>query len=395
MLRLIKILSLLPTSVSFFAAVWIIVPAPHYYFWLFAVAVSEWSLWLCLAAVVGIIFALLNRFSDGGKVWIISLIFGVSALIILTYPYFSALKSAAENNTSLSFTQYFFGGKLIRQNFQNARFSTHTFLNNGVTQLQTDVYLPTTETANNGASVIVVHGGSWRGGQRDDFPQWNEWLAQEGFTVFDVDYRTAPQPNYLTAAGDVKCAVVWIKNHAAEFDVAPDRIALFGRSAGAHLALLAAYSAGDERIPASCGEKNSDQNVRAVVSFYAPTDLLWAFDHPANQFVLDGRQALSDYLGGNPHDSDAIRQRYILVSPTAHVDAHTPPTLLVHGELDQLVKPYNSSLLDDSLKTANVPHQTVYIPYGQHGFDYNFNGWGSQITQSAVSNFLSRNTQNK
>jgi acetyl esterase/lipase len=77
-------------------------------------------------------------------------------------------------------------------------------------------------------------------------------LAENGYTVFDIDYRIAPQPNYLTATGDVKCAVQWIKRHAAQFEIAPGSIVLFGRSAGAHLALLAAYSAGDARIPSSC-----------------------------------------------------------------------------------------------------------------------------------------------
>ena len=392
MLRLIKILSLLLTSISFLAAIWIVVPAPHYYFWLLSVAVGEWSLWLGSAAVIGIVFALVSRFSDGGKIWIFSLIFGVSALIISVYPYFSALQSAAENNNSLSFKQYFFGGKLDHQAGSTARFSTYTFFDDGANRLQTDVYLPTAETPNNGASIIVVHGGSWRGGQRNDFPQWNEWLAQQGFTVFDVDYRTAPQPNYLTTAGDVKCAVVWVKNHAAEFHAAPDRIALLGRSAGAHLALLTAYSAGDERIRAGCGGQNADEKVRAVVSFYAPTDLLWAFDHPANQRVLDGPRLLSDFVGGNPHESNEIRERFALVSPNAHVNGQTPPTLLIHGGSDQLVRPENMNLTDSLLTAAGISHQTIYISYAQHGFDYNFNGWGSQIVQPVISDFLSSTT---
>ncbi|MEJ7700346.1 MAG: alpha/beta hydrolase [Pyrinomonadaceae bacterium] len=92
--------------------------------------------------------------------------------------------------------------------------------------------LPMTNSAANGASVIVVHGGSWNGGERNDFPQWNRWLAVQGYTVFDIDYRVAPQPNYLTATSDVKCAIRWIKNHAAEFEISPERIALLGRSAG-------------------------------------------------------------------------------------------------------------------------------------------------------------------
>jgi acetyl esterase/lipase len=256
-----------------------------------------------------------------------------------------------------------------------------------------DVYLPTNAAAN-GAGVIVVHGGSWNGGARNDFPQWNRLLAAHGYTVFDIDYRLAPQPNYLSAAGDVKCAVRWVKNHAAEFKVAPKRIAVLGRSAGAHLVLLAAYSADDARLPAtSCMGDGTSEVVRAVVSFYAPTDLLWAYDNPANRLVIDGPATLIRFLGGSPRESDEISERFVLASPVAHVSSKTPPTLLIHGGQDQLVRSENMTRLASRLKESNAPHKTLFIPYAQHGFDYNFNGFGAQIAQSEILDFLRENLQ--
>jgi acetyl esterase/lipase len=213
--------------------------------------------------------------------------------------------------------------------------------------------------------------------------------------VFDIDYRLAPQPNYSTATGDVKCAVLWVKKHAVEFKISTERIAVLGRSAGAHLALLAAYSAGDARLPSTCSENEISENIRAVVSFYAPTDLPWAYDNPANRLVIDGPATLIRFLGGSPHESDELRERFVLASPVAHVSSRTPPTLLIHGGQDQLIRSENMTRLAAKLKEANAPHKTIFIPYAQHGFDYNFNGFGAQIAQSEILDFLHENTKAK
>ncbi len=76
----------------------------------------------------------------------------------------------------------------------------------------------------------------------------------------------------------------------------------------------------------------------------------------------------------------------------SHARENTPPTLLIHGGQDQLVRNENMTRLAEKLKEAGVPHKTVFIAYAQHGFDYNFNGFGSQISQAAILDFLGENT---
>ncbi len=388
---MLKTVSLILSLIAFFAAIWIVVPALSYNIWLFSVAASEWSLWIGTIALIAIIISIYTSiFGDGGKFWIISLIISSSAFLIAFYPFFSVLKLAKEENVSLSFTEYFSGLKNEKSSAEN--FSTHNFADVDGKKLQLDVYLPQVKNDNNGASVIVVHGGSWNAGERNDFPQWNEWLAANGYTVFDIDYRLMPQPNYLTATADVKCAVLWTKEHAKEFNISPERIAILGRSAGAHLALLAAYSADDPRLPPSCQAKDQNEKVRAVVSFYAPTDLIFDYENTANQLVMDGPKAIADFVGGNPDESAEIRARLLLASPTSHVSRNTPPTLLVHGGEDQLVRLENMQILNAKLKENGVPHKTIFIPYAQHGFDYNIHGWGSQITKSVMLDFLREHT---
>lgn len=409
--RYLNILSLAASVVALAAAIWIVAPAPFYNVWLFSVAASEWSFALGALALFGIGGALVF---GGGKIKIASILTGAAALLISLFPLASALAARRENAVSLSFGRYASG--FLRQKSVGQP-ETFQFAAVDGQQLKLDVYSPPAGVRKNGAGVVVVHGGSWNAGERGDFPRWNEMLARNGYTVFDIDYRIAPQPNFLTATGDVKCAVLWIKRNAARFQISPGKIVLLGRSAGAHLALLAAYSAGDARLSPSCGgyengenaslenassnetenvslNKNSSLNesVRGVVSFYAPVDLVWSYDNPANERVIDGKKTLRRFVGGSPYDSAEMREKYLLASPASHVKNGTPPTLLIHGGRDQLVGSENMNLLAERLNEANVPHKTVFLSYAQHGFDYNADGWGAQVAESILLDFLGEKT---
>lgn len=392
--RLLIFSALLFVVVALLSVVWIIFPAPSYYVWLYSVAVSEWSLWFGALALVGIACAAGNyAFYKNGAILFTALIIGITAVLISLYPLFSSLSAAREKNVSLSATRYF--GGFAKSAEENVYVETRVFNRVDNKDLKLNVYAPPSATARNGAGIIVVHGGAWNGGERSDFPQWNRWFAENGYVVFDIDYTLAPQPNYQAAIGDVKCAVRYVRAHAAEFNINPDRLILLGRSAGAHLALIAAYSAGDARLPATCDDASENEKVSAVVAFYAPTDLLWDYDNPANRRVIDGQKTLSDFLGGNPHSSEEISAHYTLASPASSVSAETPPTLLIHGGKDQLVKPENLDILAAKLKNAGIGYETLFLPYAQHGFDYNFNGWGSQIAQPVILDFLLKNAPEK
>lgn len=390
---LLNFLSLIASAAAFGAAIWIVVPAPIYEIWLLSVAASEWSLALSALALGGIAGALIF---GRGKTRAATIFLGSVAFLISLYPVVSAFAAAQKHNVPLSPRRYaagFFG-----QEKQIGK-ETFTFAEVGGKRLELDVYAPPPDVAKNGAAVIVVHGGSWNAGTRSDFPRWNQMLAANGYTVFDIDYRLAPQPNYLTATGDVKCAVGWVKKRAARFGIAPAKIVLLGRSAGGHLALLAAYTANDARIASSCADDSetvstaaNDESVRGVVSLYAPADLLWSYDNPANRRVIDGQKTLRQFLGGSPHESAELRERFLLASPGSHVKRGTTPTLLIHGGQDQLVRSENMYRLAERLTEANVPHKTLFLSYAQHGFDYNFNGWGAQIVESVLLDFLRENT---
>ncbi|HZH30882.1 MAG TPA: alpha/beta hydrolase [Pyrinomonadaceae bacterium] len=372
-------------GVALLLTVWIVLPAPSYALFKVAVGAGEWSLWCGAAGMAGAGLSLAARAGGSGRAAWVAFIAGIAAVALSLIPPLESWRVARANNIGLSLGQYLFGSR--KDGAARVERTTETFATVEGQTLKLDVYrasaVKTTSPQAMRAAVIVVHGGSWNAGERSDYPLWNEWLAREGYVVFDVDYRITPQPNWRSATGDVKCAVGWVRANAGRFAVDPARVALLGRSAGGHLALLAAYSTHESAMPPSCAAP--DASVRAVASLYAPTDLKWGYEHPANRLVLDGPAKIRNFVGGTPASApEDIR----LASPTSHVNSRTPPTLLFHGGRDQLVSERHMTLLAEGLDRQNVAHRALRIPYAQHGFDYNFDGWGSQLTRPLLLNFL-------
>ncbi|MGI9113746.1 MAG: alpha/beta hydrolase fold domain-containing protein [Chthoniobacterales bacterium] len=220
--------------------------------------------------------------------------------------------------------------------------------------------------------VIAVHGGSWKSGNRAQLPALNDYLAGERFAVAAIDYRHAPQFHSPAAVEDLFHAIDYLKAHAQELHLDATRIVLIGRSAGGQIALSAAYAG---REPA----------IRGVVAFYAPTDLVVGYDNPSRRLVLDSKKVLEDYLGGSPTQNPA---GYAAASPINFVNAQTPPTLLIHGQLDPMVWRKHSELLAAHLQQAGRPHFYLQIPWGTHGCDANPSGPSGQLSLYAIDRFL-------
>jgi len=163
-----------------------------------------------------------------------------------------------------------------------------------------------------------------------------------------------------------------LKKSASSLGLDATRIALIGRSSGGQLALLEAYTARD---PA----------VHGVVAFYAPSDLLFLHANPSNARIFNSTGALEDYLAGNPR---AKPDAYRSASPINFVGASTVPTLLIHGDKDELVSVRQSERLDAKLAAANRPHFFLRLPWATHTCDFNFDGPCGQISTYAIETFL-------
>jgi acetyl esterase/lipase len=112
------------------------------------------------------------------------------------------------------------------------------------------------------------------------------------------------------------------------------------------------------------------------VAYYAPTDLRDDYVNPPVPDLIDARTVLSNFLGGSP---DQLPEQYANATPQHWLDRPVPPTLLVHGEADQVVLPHNADMLADPLRAAGDKVVTVSIPWAGHGFDALFQGLGSQL----------------
>lgn len=337
----------------------------------------ETSLLLCAFALLGLLVAAIAYGSGARRVSLVAAVLCASSVAVSLVPTAEARKAAAAEDVSLSFPEYF-----------AAPFSpadrppeTATYARPGGEELKLDVWRPPDRVgAEEGRpAVIVVHGGGWRSGNRGEFPEWNAWLADKGYVVFDIDYRLSPPPNWQDAPGDVRCAVGWVKENSGRYGVDPGRVALLGRSAGGHLALLTAYTEGAPVLPTGC-EVQGDQDtaVAAVAAFYPPTNL-------TRLSSLGYLEGIDLFLGGNRR---ILMERYRRVSPVTRVDPGDPPTFLVHGGDDEIVPPGESKLLARRLGEAGVSHRYVGLPWVNHTFDFFWGGWGSQITRSSLERFL-------
>jgi acetyl esterase/lipase len=398
-------ISALACSVTALALLlWTVVPALHYNLWLLSVVAGEWSLYLGLVGLCGALLGIAAVRRGRRRTGFVALLCGTLAVALSLYPLLSTLRVAEANGVRLSLARYLFASHSpavqTRVTFEFAQVEGKSLL--------LDAYLPQASTAagaldglNSGRpAIVVVHGGSWKSGERSDFPQWDAWLASRGYAVFDIDYRLAPPPNWRRAVEDVQRAVMWVKQHAQQFDINPARVSLMGRSAGGHLALLAAYTAEEAKAEGQETDASvqTDARVRAVIALYAPTDLRWAYEHPANERVINGPAALRGLTGGTPQTLPDV---YSQASPLTHANQSSPPTLLIHGGQDQLVRRDNMWFLLQALQGTgtHLPetepgparYRAVFIPYAQHGFDYNFNGWGAQVTQQVILDFLNTN----
>lgn len=198
--------------------------------------------------------------------------------------------------------------------------------------------------------AILIHGGGWGGGDKArEYVPPTEQLTESKFTWFSINYRHAPQYHWPACLEDVRTAIHWVKQHAAEYKGDPNRIALIGYSAGGHLAAYAAATAKDDARP------------QALVVLSGPTDLVADCERrggmsPSLQALFDRDITLDD-------EARAILQQ---ASPLNQVTGKMPSCLLIHGTLDVSV-PYSQSVtFQAKLKELGTTCELITIPDGEH-----------------------------
>jgi acetyl esterase/lipase len=235
----------------------------------------------------------------------------------------------------------------------------------GIRPLELDLYLPAARPA---PVVVFLHGGGWRVGSRRSggpaFPGGAlfEAAARAGLAVASVDYRLSAEAVWPAQLHDVKAAVRWLRSRSGELGIDPDRVAVWGESAGGHLAALLGLTNGDEALEGDVGVTGPSSAVTAVAAWYPPTDLPgMAADLGTDPLDATTREA--QLLGGAvPSVPDAAAQ----ASPVTRVTPDAPPFLLLHGADDSMVPCVQSERLHAALVEAGVEAELVLYPGADH-----------------------------
>jgi len=246
------------------------------------------------------------------------------------------------------------------------------------TALTMDVFTP--KAGANGKGVVFMASGGFHSSHDMIQPAFMTPFLDRGYTVFAVVHGSQPRFQVDEIVADVNRAVRFIRAHAAEYGVAPDRLGVFGASAGGHLSLMLGTAGGPGRANAPDPVDRESSRVAAVACFFPPTDWLnfgepgkamyRPTDHlPPFRAAFDYREMDEETRLWRPIADDArLREIARSVSPIAHVSPDDPPTLLIHGDADDLVPLQQSETLAAKLQEAGVPHKLVVRPGAGHGW---------------------------
>ncbi|WP_352432873.1 alpha/beta hydrolase [Mucilaginibacter sp. PAMB04168] len=259
--------------------------------------------------------------------------------------------------------------KLFQKDPQSA-FQTLKYVSYPDTSLTLDYYK--SNATGKRPCIVVIHGGSWSSGDSRQLPELNAMLSQSGYQVASINYRLAPRWKSPAPVQDVKAALTYLRKHAGQLQIDTGKIILLGRSAGAQIALLAAYTV-------------KQQGIKGVIDFYGPADMVWGYSVPAPKLIMDSRGVMANYLDGY---YPKVPQNYAGSSPIRYVSVQSVPTLIIHGGNDVLVAYEHSRRLSEKLKQNGVPHYWLQLPWATHGFDHHLNGPGGQLSTFAVQQFL-------
>jgi acetyl esterase/lipase len=254
-------------------------------------------------------------------------------------------------------------------------------------KLTGDLYLPkgTAKTP----LIIAIHGGGWQNGSPAGYQHWGPYLARNGYGVFAIRYRLGKVGTYPRAVYDVKAAIQFIRAKADDLDIDPDRIGLWGDSAGGHLAALTGLAADQYTA-----EYRNDPyagvpvNVKTVVGFYGVYDLLAQWHH--DQIARPRDQIAEKFLGASPMQN---RKLYFESSPISYatIDRNKTAFMLVHGTADDIVDPVQTQQFWQALNQAGTYSRRIVIPGAGHFFcsdPHNEPGSFSGLAASRILRFL-------
>lgn len=244
--------------------------------------------------------------------------------------------------------------------------------------LTMNVLTPKVKSINRGIVLAIS------AGLQSSFEMAKEWsgtIAQpylnKGYTVFEVCHGAAPKYNNLEIISDLHRAIRFIRYHAARYGIEPDKLGMTGASSGGYLSLMMGSTGMEADLTAKDPVDRVPGNVQAVACFFPPTDFLNFGD--SGRISL-GTGKLQDYRAAfefsiwnkqNKHfelitDSTILLKIGRQISPIYQVTSQTAPTLIAHGDMDELIPLQQSQIFVQKLKEMNIPSNLLIKQGGTH-----------------------------
>jgi acetyl esterase/lipase len=368
-------------AIGLFLSCWIILPAPTALFLLLSVGAPEVSCWLFgLNLLGGLLVIQEARKKLFSQIALVSSVIGI-VLCLLPFSQLSTVNQQVKTSMTQSLgvdylakvpkelasqmrpQPFVVGDAFSGIQIEEVRYTSGIpFAQHNGVPLTLDIYRPAQVGLYPG--VMVIHGGAWQGGDPTNNEEFNRYLAARGYVVWSISYRLAPSARFPAQIEDVRAALSFLRERATEYETKSDRIALLGRSAGAHLAMLAAYTP-------------SAIKIRAVVDYYGPVDLAAGYNDPPNPDPINTQAVLETFLGGTPKD---VPKLYEQASPVQFVKKSLPASLLIYGGRDNVVQSKYGRGLYERLKSEGNKVVFIELPWADHAFDTVLNGISGQFS---------------
>lgn len=252
----------------------------------------------------------------------------------------------------------------------------------GRQKLLLDLYLPIPAERNR-PGVVVVRGGGWLVGDRKRFASIASALAERGVAAACIEYRTADKALFPAAIQDVRAAVRWLRANAVKYGIDPEAIGTIGGSSGAHMALLAALTAGTPEFEGKGANPNTSSKIQRVVAMAVPADLL--------ALSPDNKLTVGKFLGSTPEQDEA---KWRLASPINHIRPDGPPVLLLHGTDDDSVPTSQSTKFANLYRAAGARAEVHILEGAPHAF-WKYYPWFNDAMDRAARFLINVEEANK
>lgn len=194
-------------------------------------------------------------------------------------------------------------------------------------------------------AIVVIHGGGWMAGKRQDMSQIAKRIAAHGYVAATVSYRFAPKHRFPAQIEDVKAAVRYLRANAKDLHIDPQAIGATGISAGGHLSLMLGLLDSGDGMEGSGGNPEQSSKVQAVVNFVGPVNLA------RDSYTPVQTEILTAWVGGDPKEKqDELKKG----SPITYVNKGDAPTLCFYGTKDALVSTDQAHEIAEALTKAGV-----------------------------------------